>query len=185
MYKDGIINIEKFSMISPKILWILKEVNHDGDLDNWDMTEILKDIKREYGIKKGFERTFAQIVHLSYGIINKKSWTEVPYHYDEPSIIDVLTQIAFLNVKKTAGSSIIHYSSLENAYKQNKDLLFEQINEINPDIIIYGGTFNLFKDDKETMINNKNIKHISAYHPSQRSITHELYYNDVYNQIFQ
>ena len=85
-YKDGIVNSVIFSKTTPKILWILKEVNHNGDLENWNFTKILQDLKTDCGIEKGFERTFAPIVHLSYGIINKKTWSEVPYHYDEPDI---------------------------------------------------------------------------------------------------
>ncbi|MCH4828636.1 hypothetical protein [Flavobacterium columnare] len=184
-YKDGIVNSEKFSNTNPKILWILKEVNHDGDIEDWDMTSILQNLKTDYGIELGFEKTFAQIVHLSYGIINKKTWNEVPYHYNDPSIIDILNHIAYINVKKTSGGSTIHFSSLEKAYKENKEQLFSHINEINPDIIIYGGTYYLFETDNKEMLINKTIKHISAYHPSQRIITHELYYNQIYNQIYQ
>lgn len=184
-YIDGIINVEKYLKTHPKILWILKEVNHDGSLEDWNMAEILQDIKADYGIEKGFEKTFAPIVHLSYGIINKKNWNEVPYHYDEPSIIDILSRIAYINVKKTSGSSTTHYTSLEKAYEENKTLLFKQINEINPDIIIYGGTSYLFESDIEIQISNRNIKHISAYHPAQRSITHEEYFNRVYNQVYR
>lgn len=184
-YKDGIVNLEFYNKSETKILWILKEVNHDGDLDDWNMSKILQKLKTEYGVEKGFEKTFAPIVHLSYGIINKKKWSEVPYHYDEPSIIDILNQIAYINVKKTAGSSSIHFSSLEKAYKENKEMLYKQINEINPDIIIYGGTYYLFENDNNYMLINKDIKHISAYHPSQRSITHEKYFDEVYEQIFE
>ncbi|WP_312207927.1 hypothetical protein [Epilithonimonas hominis] len=183
-YKDGIVNADKYSKIHPKILWILKEVNHDGSLENWNMSEILQDIKADYGIEKGFEKTFASIVHLSYGIINKKNWSEVPYHYDEPSIIDILSEIAYINVKKTAGSSTTHTASLERAYEENKTQLFEQINEINPNIIIYGGTFHLFENDIKMQISSHNIKHISAYHPAQRCITHEEYFNRVYYQVY-
>jgi hypothetical protein len=183
-YKDGIVNSVIFSKTTPKILCILKEVNHNVDLENCNFTKILQDLKTDCGIEKGFERTFAPIVHLSYGIINKKTWSEVPYHYDEPDIIDILKQIAYINVKKTAGGSTIHFSSLEKAYDENKVDLFIQINEINPDIIIYGGTYYLFENDNDIMLKNQNIKHISAYHPSQRSITHENYYNKVYEQVY-
>jgi hypothetical protein len=183
-YIDGIVNAEFYNDAEIKILWILKEVNHDGSLDDWNMPEILQDLKTEHGIEKGFEKTFAPIVHLSYGILNKKTWSEVPYHYDEPNIIDTLKYIAYINVKKTSGSSSIHYSSLENAYNENKVFLFNQINKINPDIIIYGGTFYLFENDNLIFLENKNIKHISAYHPSQRTISHEKYYNEIYNQIY-
>ena len=184
MYIDGIVNEFFYNKCPLKILWILKEVNHDGDLDEWNMCEILQDIKTNYGIEKGFARTFAPIVHLSYGLINRKKWTEVPYHYDDPNIIDILKNIAYINVKKTSGGSRIHNSSLQNAYNENQEKLYKQINSISPDIIIYGGTFHLFEKDNNKYLKNKNVKHISAYHPAQSTITQEEYFNRIYNQIY-
>ena len=74
---------------------------------------------------------------------------------------------------------------MENAYIENKKLLFEQINDINPSIIIYGGTYYLFENDIEENIKNKSIKHIDAYHPAQRHITHENYCNQIIEEAFK
>jgi hypothetical protein len=74
---------------------------------------------------------------------------EIPYYSDKPEIIDILKEIAYINVKKTSGNSTTHFSTLESAYKENKTLLFGQINKINPSIIIYGGTYYLFENDIE------------------------------------
>lgn len=38
---------------------------------------------------------------------------------------------------------------LKNEYKIWKEMLFEQINGYNPDIIIFGNTYNLFESDFE------------------------------------
>ena len=70
-------------------------------------------------------------------------------------------------------------SSLQKAYNKNKDILFQQINDINPSIIIYGGTYHLFAKDIEVNIKNKLIKHIDAYHPAQTNLTHEKYCNQI------
>lgn len=183
-YKDGIVNLESYNKSEIKILWILKEVNHDGDIEDWDMTKILQELKTENGIEKGFEKTFGPIVYTTYGILKKKIWDEIPYYSKEPEIIDVLKEIAYINVNKISGNSTTHFSTLENAYIKNKALLFEQINEINPSVIIYGGTFFLFENDIEKNIMNKSIKHIDAYHPAQRSIKHEDYFNNIYNSIY-
>ncbi len=178
-YTDGIVNKEFYKVSNVKILWILKEVNHDGDISDWDMTKILQDIKTDYGIESGWEKTFGSIVHTTYGILNEKMWDEIPYYYDKPEIVDVLKEIAYINVKKTAGDSTTHFTTLERAYVENKKLLFKQINDINPSIIIYGGTYYLFENDIEENVKNKSIKHIDAYHPAQRQITHENYCNQI------
>jgi hypothetical protein len=182
-FKDGIINAEFYKNSALKILWILKEVNHDGDISDWDMTEILQDIKTDKGMEKGWEKTFGPIVYTTYGILKNKMWDEIPYYSDKPEIIDILKEIAYINVKKTSGNSTTHFSTLESAYKENKTLLFGQINKINPSIIIYGGTYYLFENDIEENVKNKNIKHIDAYHPAQRQITHEKYFNQIVEEV--
>lgn len=178
-FKDGIVNEEFYENSAVKILWILKEVNHDGDISDWDMTKILQNIKTNTGIEAGWEKTFGPIVHSTYGILNQKIWDEIPYYYNKPEIVNVLKEIAYINVNKTSGNSIIHFSTLENAYIENKNLLFEQINEMNPSIIIYGGTYYLFEKDIEVNVKNKSIKHIDAYHSAQRQITHKKYCNQI------
>lgn len=178
-FKDGIINIELYVKSKVKILWILKEVNHDGDIIDWDMSKILQEIKTENGIEVGWEKTFGPIVHTTYGILNQKMWNEIPYYYEKPEIVNVLKEIAYINVKKTAGDSTTHFTTLEKAYAKNKRFLFQQINDINPSIIIYGGTFYLFENEIEENVINKHIKHIDAYHPAQRKITHEKYCNQI------
>lgn len=182
-YRDGIINKDFFNKSKIKILWILKEVNHDGEIDDWDMSIILQNLKTKNGIKSGWEKTFATIVYTTFGILNKKLWDEIPYHYDNPEIIDILKEIAYINVNKTSGGSTTHYLTLEKAYLTYKEKLFQQINEINPSVIIYGGTFYLFENDLNSNIINKTIKHIDAYHPAQRKISHEKYCNDIIEKV--
>lgn len=178
-YIDGIINKEYFRKSKVKILWILREVNHDGDISDWDMTKIIPQIIIKTGIQLGWEKTFGPIVYATYGILNKKLWDEIPYYYDEPEIVNVLKEIAYINVKKTAGISKTNFKELESAFNEGKDRLFEEINKINPDVIVYGGTFYLFEKDIENRIINKNTKHINAYHPSQISEKQEKYCNQI------
>ena len=178
-YKDGIVNKEFYKNARVKILWILKEVNHDGNISDWDMTKILQEIITKTGIKTGWERTFGPIVHTTYGILNQKLRTEIPYYYDEPEIVNVLKEIAYINVKTTSGNSFTYSSELKEAYIENKTQLFKKINDINPQLIIYGGTFYLFQNDIKANIESKTIKHIDAYHPAQRRIKHEKYCDQI------
>lgn len=179
-YEDGIVNLDTYRKAKMRILWILKEVNHDGDVSDWDMREILAtEIKcDDRGIVPGWEKVFAPIIYATYGILHNKQWHEIPNYWDDPSIVDILNSIAHMNVKHTAGGSTIHHTSLEQAYLENRKALLVKINEIDPDIIIYGGTYYLFEDDMES-INKKDIKHISAYHPGQRTLRQEEYVNRI------
>ena len=179
---DGIINLEFFNKSKIKILWILKEVNdQNNNIKNKDLREILQDIKTDNGIEKGWVKTFAPIVYATYGILNDVNIDSIPFHYENPNIIDVLKEIAYINVKKTSGGKSIHKSVLLHAYLNNKTKLFAQINEINPDIIIYGGTFFLFENDNDFFLKNKNIKHINAYHPAQTSKSQKIYISEILN----
>src|SRR5687768_12307014 len=144
---DGIVDPVTYSSSDKKILWILKEVNSPEDDGGWDMREAIRNLKTESGLKKGWDKTFSSIVYVSYGIIYKKNWSEIPYLYDDPSIIDVLNKIAYINVKKVPGGSRTSPTELQLAYVVNRELLWDQIRVINPDIIIFGGTFYLFEID--------------------------------------
>ena len=178
-YTDGIVNQEEFNTSTKKILWILREVNHDGDICDWNMCEILQTkIKGDNGIAPGWSNTFAPIIYSTYGILNNLYWREIPYCSEKPEIIDILKKIAYINVKRTAGGATVNHVLLEEAYSENKQFLLSQINYINPDIIIYGGTFHLFEHDLD-FLENKSIKHISAYHPGQRTISQELYCDEI------
>jgi hypothetical protein len=176
---DGIVNNEFYQESKIKILWILREVNHEGDISDWDLTKIIQQIIIKTGIEPGWEKTFGPIVYATYGILNNKLWDEIPYYYDKPEIVNVLKEIAYINVKKTAGISKTNFKELDSAFNDGKESLFKEINNINPEVIIYGGTFYLFEKEIENRIINKNTKHINAYHPSQRSIKQEKYCNQI------
>lgn len=186
---DGIVDLEIFKNTYPKVLWILKEVNSPEDECDWDMREAIKSLKSSTGLKRGWGNTFTSIVYVSEGIIKNKEWDEIPYLYDNPDTIDVLNSIAFINLKKNPGKSRANTIELYEAYVIYKDLLFKQINLINPDIIIFGGTYLYFKND----IPNDNFKHcgscnvfkiddkifVDAYHPQYIGINREKYFTDI------
>ena len=71
----------------------------------------------------------------------------------------VLDKLAWINVKKSPNTRQSYNTNafeLRNAYIINKDLLFQQIEQINPTIVFFGNTFNMggkfvnFYDDWQT-----------------------------------
>ncbi len=153
------------------------------------MRDAIKDLKTEYGLKKGWDKTFTSIVYISEGILNKKKWAEIPDICDNPDTIDVLNNIAYINLKKVTGGSRAKVIELDEAYKIFKELLITQINLIDADIIIFGGTYLYFKND---FVNNnfkqfgscnvfkiENKIYIDAYHPQYIGITRKKYFNDI------
>lgn len=192
---DGIVDFGQYQTCDLKILWILKEVNSVDDIDEWDLRDAISNLKTEKGIVKGWGSTFNPIVYTTYGILNNKERKEINNINSNPEIIDVLQKIAYVNIKKIPGGSVVKHLELEMAYDEQKEILKEQISLYNPNIIICGGTFEIIKDD----LNYKKLdkKHnypinifqsqkriiIDAYHPNNRTVKQEIYCNSIINAV--
>ena len=96
------------------------------------------------------------------------------------------------NIKKTGGAAQAIDSELQKYYDFSKPLLYAQINEFKPTIIIFCGTYKFFKNDLnlgklesfgscEAIIKQGRI-YISAYHPMY-TIKEEDYFNDIINAV--
>jgi len=193
---DGIVNQKEYEKANPKILWILKEANSTGENESWNMREhINQKLKTESGIRKGWSATFKKIIYVTNGILNNITWSEELYHPGyKPSVIDELKKIAYINIKKIGGGSVANKNEIQEHYNFSKELLFEQINEFKPTIIIFGGTFKFFEKDlnlgKLKSFGSCNSKtkdgrtYVSAYHPMY-TINEEIYFNDIKNAIGQ
>ena len=127
--------------------------------------------------------------------IRDRLWNDDLHHPGHnPDVIDELKKIAYINVKKTGGGAVANDSELYEYYNTSKDLLFEQINEYSPDIIIFGGTYKFFKDDLNLgdlksygscdAISKDGRLYIDAYHPMY-TIEEETYFNDILKAVNQ
>ncbi|WP_197275397.1 hypothetical protein [Nonlabens sp. YIK11] len=185
---DGIVNEHKYLSSNIKLMWILKDANSTGEDESYDLREAINTLKRDYGIRKDWENTFRNIIYVTNGILNDASWEDIPYPKDDPSTVDILQNIAFINVKKVGGGSRSKENEIYNHYQKYKAILFEQIDEFNPDVIIFGNTYRYFKEDLG--LNQMNIFgschatvkdnriYLSAYHPNAR-IKEKVYFDDI------
>lgn len=178
---DGIVDILEYTNSDLKVLWILKEANStDSD---WDMRDALRDLKNESGkgLKKGWANTFTSIVYATYGIFNEILWGNMGDFNKNQSIIDVLRKVAYINVKKIPGGGRAFWNVIRPYYLENKKAIHEQVNIINPNVIIFGNTYSYFDDDffeffgeltenksnnSLHIYNNKNYLLLHAYHPN-------------------
>ena len=198
---DGIIDIEKYLKAKYRILWILKEpyddFNEDGSPSGggWNIGEAFRPKK---GIEDfaGNRATFLPLVYTAWGIFNDFClWGNMKNLEDDPSMLDALKSIAYINVKKLPGLTASNTSSIGAAYEKHRDILLDQIEYINPDIIIGGSTLSFFLKDfgfaREQMHQNEGVKYfekdgrlyIDTYHPAQRIETQEKYCNDIINTV--
>lgn len=184
---DGILNFKEYLSGKTKILWILKEPYDDFDEagnpigGEWHFREALLNKKVIGEFDKGSRNTYEPIIYSTFSILNGfPSSKEMDYIRDRPEMLKSLKNIAYINVKKTAGKTQTLDSALYRAYENHKDLLIKQIELCNPDIVIFGNTYKYLKNDlnlRETeFIKNDSLEYaikddrlyISAYHPAQR-----------------
>ena len=185
---DGITNIPFYCAAPIKIMWILKEVNDDGGYNQRESFN--SEIKIDN--RSGWYRTLDPIIYASYGILNNcMLMDDIPKIVNEPMLIDVLKQIAYINIKKIPGGAGSDMLEINSAFQRDKNIIMRQIAMANPDIIIGGNTLPLIyhelKIREEDIVKTasgwyyatKERLYISAYHPNQRSIKHEDYCNGI------
>jgi len=179
---DGITNIDKYLKARKKILWILKEPNDGKDVKSWDQREFHQNIKKY----PNWKRTYKLIVKCSWGILNEiESYNKTE---KEDNITDVMHEIAFINLKKTSGGSNSSYSEIEKYYIEDKENILDQIKNINPEVIINCTRLedvskdlladdNFMKNECFYVGKKDNTIVIHAFHPNNRKIKHEKYYD--------
>ncbi|MGA2408611.1 MAG: hypothetical protein ABSF81_17945 [Bacteroidales bacterium] len=185
--KDGIINEPLYDNASKKILFIAKEPN-DPDQESWDFREFWnKEVKYVFSYR---------IAEWSYGLLNDFP----PYDTiwaTEDSALNAIKQIAFMNIKKTGGVGSSSLEEIKDHLKQNDKFIHEEIEIINPEIIITGLTdlrTELFPnqewiksgyDIEITRFNSAKV--IDFYHPSSRNApaaSYSLLQNIVHSENF-
>lgn len=178
--RDGILNVSEYLKSPIKILWILKEA-HSDDNSLSDMRPnliSLSDNENPDNIDPLWGPTWRTVANVTYGIFEKKNMKDIPnMNGNAPEVLKHMHRIAHINVKKYAGGSIAVDSELSRFYKTYKELLHEQIEIINPDVMIFGGTFGLFSEYFEAkekiaewlpVYKYKEKLLIDTYHPANR-----------------
>jgi hypothetical protein len=134
---DGVIDHECYFNEKTKLLWVLKEANSE---ESFSFIECFND--PEWLKKCGSSlASIRRVIYTSYGILDSenKEWKEFPWANDV-LCQEKLKSIAYINIKKTSGGSTSFDPEIAAAYKENQNILKEQIDTYNPDIIIFGNT---------------------------------------------
>lgn len=193
---DGVTDIDEYLKSSPRIMWVLKEPWDDIDENGipcgggWDMSELFE---KDDAWKN---RSWQPIIYVSYGIINRCLWKDMDWIRDDTSMAEVLKKIAYINVSKMPGYTQSDSEKIWWAYTNWRDILLEQIKMYKPQIIIFGYTFELFKNDligldTEPIYRDDDVIHVyekdgmkllDVYHPNQRKISRGLYIDSIIKQ---
>ena len=193
---DGIINIEKYLSAELRIMWILKEINSDGDGDQWNMIDTIKDWSGK-PIPKNWRKTFNNILYTTNGILTKTLWEDQQDQDEHPEITHQLSKIAYCNIKKVPGSSQTDMSLLKKYYNASEKHVLKQINKLEPQVIIFGNTYDIIEPDLSNLDYKKveyktmeayyssNQIMINAYHPQYLKIDSKDYCNDIIKAVLE
>lgn len=141
---DGIIDYDHWSSCDLKLLFIAREAYSNKD-EEWDYTEEYREGKGrvEYKKSQGFhnrinEWSFAvdAALHDKIDVVRKNAY-ENDY---EKSRLSTLSS-ALINIKKIGGAKTSSLDELRSIAIRDKDLLQKQIDLINPNTILFCGTF--------------------------------------------
>lgn len=181
IFLDGIVDKEEYGKCSPKILVILRAGYNEGDKNKMEKDFDLRDFLyngAQGKEKKGTWRNFPEWLY---------SLCPETFH-EEDDLATTLRKIAVINIKKVPDR--IKTSSdkeVRDAAKKYGECLTQQIEEINPDIIIIAAKNkgldekvlqNIFEERDEQQkratlnyfycyIEKKRVLVLNTYHPSR------------------
>lgn len=140
---DGIVDQDEWEKAPIKVLYLLKEVN--GADKEWDERDYLAKYNDEQDYINTHSPTIDILTKWQYGIIhgNSRSWECVEKEACQKNLqTQLLRQICLVNIKKTAGGSVVDWNQFDAYFKQqlNRQYLREQLSYYTPDVTICGGT---------------------------------------------
>jgi len=192
---DGVVDLKRYGQSSIKILWVLKEpwekLRNGARGGGWSVT---RDLLRD-GEFKNNKGTYPPMAYVSYAVENGfLDYSMIPRVASDSKVRDVLRTLAYINIKKFPGNTSSSPKEIQNYYTRYEAFLLNQVEEIAPDVIIFGGTHhnfcralrleNLKSHSKGPgFVKQDGRLYIAAYHPNQRSIGKASYVNGIVNTI--
>jgi len=136
--RDGVVSETDYSNSSPKIAFILKEVNDPGG-GGWDL--------RKFISEGGRAQTWNNIARWVHGIRNLDSQPNWDFYSEITNEfrIETLKNICAMNLKKSPGTHTTDHASLNVVANEDKEYISRQYSIYDPDLTICGGTGDLFK----------------------------------------
>ena len=181
---DGIVDEEAFLSSSPKLLFVLKEVN-DPNGGGWDLRDFVK--------AGGRADTWDNVTRWVEGIrriAEDISWNEL-FEVDQVRRQRALRSIAAVNLKKSPGSHTTDGAKLYKIADEDKVFLNRQFSLYEPDLTICCGTSEPFHllvpmcKHPQWKITRRGVTYhehkpgrfvVDYSHPQARVASHILYY---------
>lgn len=193
---DGVHSPELYFANPMRIAWMLKEPYDDEDGKGGGRS-LLKmfDHEDQYAkFSEGHRTTWHPIIYVTYALKNGfLKYDDMKYIRDDHSMIEVLKSTAFINAQKLPSKNVTktNFNDLHESLEKYHDLLIRQINLIDPNVLIFANTFNVYRNylglQEITPIQHGTINYlfhegklyIDAYHPAQRTVKGFRYTDDI------
>ncbi len=193
---DGALDLEYYLNCPLKILWLMKEPYDDegGKGGGWSFSIAIKeDEDFKYRLVKGSARaTWQPVVYTSFGILNNfMNFEDMNYIRDNHEMPKIIKNIAWVNIQKlpSKNGTRTNGADISEAYINYKSHIHQQIELLQPNIIICASTMDLIRNDFELQemksfesinycLKNRTL-FIDAYHPAQTTIKRDKYVNDI------
>jgi hypothetical protein len=188
---DGAVVPSRYAAANPRCLWILREPDGEGP---WDLREFLATDDKLFH-HPTWAKTFGLVATVSYGLLNGslpwESWAD-----SSRTLTDALRQIAVININKRGGGSQVNWEVLGQASLSYDPIVTEQIRLLRPQVVILGGTIGIIpksirdrlasiEDSPMTAAVVDGCVWFNGYHPNQRTISWEAYYNKVRDEVIR
>lgn len=194
--EDGVMYPEKYFDNKIRLAWMLKEPydEADGTGGGWVYHDMFKQSDLYGKFKGGHRSTWHPIIYITYSIQNGfPLWSELPYIRDKHEMCDVVRETAFINIQKLPAKGVTrtNHEDLWVAMKKYSDLLLRQIDLLNPNVLIFANTLNVYrslpkyqdielhKHGSANFFEKDGKLYIDAYHPAQRAVKGHVYGDDL------
>ncbi|RLE39363.1 hypothetical protein DRJ17_01420 [Candidatus Woesearchaeota archaeon] len=144
-FPDGVIDEERFLSANPKILYLLKDVNA-LETEQWDLRDAGRYFARKLKEKGASYPTITKMATISHYILEGFPDYASEQWIPGEDLAESLLSIAIVNLKKTAGKSSTSDEKIKPHAEKNFKMWKSEIDIIQPDIALCGGTYYLVKD---------------------------------------
>lgn len=155
--RDGIADEEAYLESGLKVAWILKEPYDDFNENGmpcgggWSLTKncFLEHDENwidKNGHKQWKNRVWQVITYVMYGFRHGLYWEKMNRIRNEPSMMDEIKSVAWINLSKMPAKKTSSNGSFGYYYATAwESIVTKQISVYCPDVLIFGRTFNAFK----------------------------------------
>jgi hypothetical protein len=184
---DGIVDMEHWNKAPVKVMILNRETNNiEPSVYKNGIYSIPDAIQRSSRGKTGWTRgnTLRVSGQWAYGILNHQGGSYPQHTEAKRNAFVAPLSIAYVNLRKTNGGSVANLKILERDTAHYADLLKEQIELINPDVVICGRTLGYIKKyifgNELEFLDERLYKlgttlFIAHFHPSARKKHAEMY----------